>query len=94
MKAKYDELEKLKNSEPLTVEDTGQNHISTRWIFWYKGEDIRAPLVARGFEEEANSRRDFPTVGRNAVRILLAISASKNWSVRTICFSARTSAKT
>ena len=67
-KAKYDKLAKRENSGNYeTVEDTGQNGISTRWILWYKGEDIRACLVARGLEEEANFRRDSPTVDRNAV---------------------------
>jgi len=82
--AKQIELEKLKTFGTYEeVADRGQTRISTRWIVWHKGKEVRARLVARGFEEDSNIQRDSPTVGKSAVRMLLAIAASKNWKVKT-----------
>lgn len=82
--AKQVELEKLKQFGTYEeVKDNCQTRVSTRWILWYKGSEVRARLVARGFEEETNSPRDSPTVGKSAVRMLLAIAASKGWRVKT-----------
>lgn len=84
VKANSDHVEKLRNfGTYVEVDDVGQPRISTRWILWYKGEEVQARLVARGFEEEAAIRRDSPTVGRSAVRVLLALAASKKWEVKT-----------
>ncbi|KAL5006122.1 hypothetical protein ScPMuIL_017280 [Solemya velum] len=64
MKAKCVEIEKLKNFGIYEkVEDTGRACISTSWILWYKGEEIGALLVERGF--------DSPTQRRSTVRMLL-----------------------
>ena len=52
VKAKQEELEKLAHFGTYkTVEDKGQFRISAKWVLWYKGEDVRARLTARGFEE-------------------------------------------
>lgn len=83
LKAKCDELEKLKNfGKYEEVKDTGQACYSTCWILWYKGEEVRARLVACGFEE-ATMRSDSPIVGRSAVRMLLSIATTKEWTVKT-----------
>lgn len=52
MAAKHAELKKLQDFKVHEeVEDSGQTCISTRWVLWSKGPEIRARLVARGFEE-------------------------------------------
>ena len=53
MNAKQVELEKLKEFETYdVVPDEGQYRISCRWVLWYKGDEVRARLTARGFEEK------------------------------------------
>ena len=50
--AKQTELKKLTNFDVFEeVPNLGQECISTRWVLWLKGEEVRARLVARGFEE-------------------------------------------
>ena len=44
---------------------------------------IRARLVARGFEETANIRKDSPTCSKNAFRCFLSISAAKKWAIES-----------
>ena len=55
------------------VPDQGQACISTKWVMVKKGERVKARLTARGFEEDIISAVDSPTIGKNCVRILLAI---------------------
>lgn len=82
--AKDVELAKLREFDVYKeVPFNNQECISTRWLLWYKGEEVRARLVARGYEETANVQRDSPTVGRVAVRLFLTISANKRWKVKT-----------
>lgn len=82
--AKQNELEKLKNFDTYTeVLDEGQNRLSTRWVITSKEEQVRARLVARGFEEEFDIPRDSPTVGKGGLKIFLTITASKFWDVKT-----------
>ena len=84
MAAKQTELTKLADFETYElVEDVGQNRISTAWVLWWKGNEVRARLVARGFEEEEEIRADSPTVGKSVMRLLLVIAASKHWTVKT-----------
>ena len=33
------------------VKDKEQNCLSTGWVLWWKGSEVRARLVVRGFEE-------------------------------------------
>ena len=52
IKAKEVELKKLKDFQSNSiVDDEGQYRISSTWVLWYKGEEVRNRLVARGFEE-------------------------------------------
>ena len=82
--AKQTELKKLVSFDVFEeVPNTGQNCISTRWVLWPKGDEIRARLVARGFEEGLTENIDSPTVGKTAVRVFLALSASKHWTNKT-----------
>ena len=82
--AKAVELQKLSAFDVYEeVLYEGQECISTRWILWHKGDEVRARLVARGFEEEVVTEKDSPTVGKVAVRLFLVLSASKKWSVKT-----------
>ena len=82
--AKDTELQKLSHFDTYEiVHDTGQERISTTWVLWKKGEETRARLVARGFEEEADIPKDSPTVSKDSMRVFLAIAAHKGWSVKT-----------
>lgn len=82
--AKQQELEKLKNFDTYeTVEYCAQPLISVRWVISQKGSDVKARLVARGFEENFDSQSDSPTVGKCAFRFFLSITSSKGWVIRT-----------
>ena len=83
--AKEAELQKLQTfSVYEEVPEVGQQCISTRWILWHKGEEVRARLVARGFEEDTSSVAvDSPTIGKCTVRMVLAIAASLHWTIKT-----------
>lgn len=49
--AKEVELQKLVNFQTYDEVDAPEDHevISTTWVIWQKGQDIRARLVAHGF---------------------------------------------
>jgi transposase InsO family protein len=84
MEAKKAELDKLKQFGTYSeVSDSGQRCISTRWVLNQKGEEVKARLVARGFEEESETQNDSPTISKSALRLFLAITASRNWTVKT-----------
>ena len=84
IKAKQAELEKLKTFDTYQeVEDTGQFKISTTWVLYWKGDEVRARLVARGYEEVGEFRKDSPTICKSSLRVLLCIAASKGWQVKT-----------
>ena len=83
IQAKQVELEKLKNFQTYEeVDDLGQNWVSTTWVLWQKGDEVRARLVARGYEEEGDVRKDSPTTGKSTMRLFLTITASKGWIVK------------
>lgn len=84
IEAKQVELSKLKDFGTYEeVPDTGQFRISTTWVLWEKGSEIRARLVARGYEDEQCYPKDSPTIGKSAMRMVLAITASKGWEIKT-----------
>ena len=84
IKAKFSELDKLKKFETyVEVDDLGQDRISTTWVLSIKGQEIRARLVARGFEELEDVPRESPTISRSSMRVLLAIAVQKKWKVKT-----------
>ena len=83
IQAKQVELEKLKNFQTHEeVDDLGQNWVSTTWVLWQKGNEVRARLVARGYEEEGDVCKDSPTIGKSTMRSLLTTAASKGWIVK------------
>lgn len=83
-KAKQVELEKLRHFDTYQeVDDIGQTRISTTWVLCQKGDQVRARLVARGYEETESYRKDSPTVCKSTVRVLLSIAASMGWIVKT-----------
>ena len=62
------------------VPDEGQSFMSTRWVITREplGE-VKARLVARGFEETRSVPSDSPTVSKECLRVVLALTAS-GWS--------------
>ena len=82
--AKQAELDKLKDFETYkVVEDLGQTAISTTWVMTMKGDEARARLTARGYEEEETFAKDSPTMQKHSMRILLAMAALNNWTIQT-----------
>ena len=82
--AKEAELDKLKQFDTYeAVSDQGQSRISTRWVMTVKENKPRARLVARGFEEIAQTQNDSPTIGKSAMRMFLTLMASFHWMIRT-----------
>ena len=78
--AKETELDKLKSFDSYSVvDDIGQYRISTPWGLWNKGAEVRARLVARGFEEQEEVASDSPTLEKCNMKLLLVICASKHW---------------
>ena len=88
--AKQVEIDKWKDQSVFCeVEDEGQTCVSTRWVVESKvkesGESfLRARLVARGFEEDQNFRKDAPTCARESVRFTLSVIASNQWTLKSI----------
>ena len=84
VEARKVELKKLEGFNSYeVVNDEGQYRISCTWIHWYKGEEVRARLVARGYEELEEVRSDSPTVDKCNMRLLLAICQSEGWTLKT-----------
>ena len=84
VKAKLTELEKLKKFDTYEeVPDCGQFAISTTWVLWHKEDEIRARLVARGYEDDKSYPRDSPTIGKTAMRVTMSVAASQGWKIQT-----------
>ena len=47
---------------------------------------IKARLVARGFEEKEKDemRKDSPTVSKENIRLMLTITSSRHWQIRSL----------
>ena len=45
--------------------------------------EMRARLVARGFEEESYTNNDSPTIGRSMLRLFFAVACSQRWEIRS-----------
>ena len=66
-KAKETELQKLHFFNTYQeVDDHGQAVTSIKWVIIEKNHEIKARLVAHGFEEEFSLRRDIPRVRKRA----------------------------
>ena len=88
-KAKSTEISNWRKREVFEeVEDKGQKTISTRWIITEKigrtGKNIKARLVARGFEEESDLETDSPTCSKEALRTSIMIMKNNNWMCKSI----------
>ena len=84
LKAKEAELQKLIDFDVYTeVDDEGQPCISTTWVLTDKEGQIKARLVARGFEESETVERDSPTVAKSTMRLLITTAMSKGWSIKS-----------
>ena len=76
--AKWVELNKLKEFDVYEeVPDEDQFRISTTWVLWNKGKEVRARLVARGYEDMHDYPRDSPTINKASMKIILAITVNK-----------------
>ena len=87
--AKCKELDNWKSRNVYTeVENTGQKLITVKWVVTPKiinnKPDVKARLVARGFEEESNIRRDSPTCSKQSVRMCLMITATNEWDLKSL----------
>ena len=85
IRAKQVELDKLNKFKAITeVKDRGQFRISCRWVIWNKihsdnSQEVRARLVARGYEVEEEVPSDSPTVDQMNLRLVLGIAAANKW---------------
>ena len=80
--AKMKELQKLKDFETYkVVDDVGQKYITCTWVMTQKGDEARARLTARGFQEIAEFPKDSPTISKPTLRTILSIAASKQWKI-------------
>ena len=82
--AKQKELDTWKEMEVYEeVPDVGQSCIQTNWIVTEKENGFKARLVVRGDQEDSYLQSDSPTCSKLAIRIFLAIAASKGYTVCT-----------
>ena len=80
--AKNNELKKLQDFNTYEiVDDIGQKHITCTWVMTQKGDEARARLTARGFQEEEEIPSDSPTLQKANLRTVLAIAAAKEWTI-------------
>ena len=82
--AKQVELKKLQDFDTYTVvPDENQNRISCTWVVGWKNNEVRARLVARGYEEDDDIPKDSPTLAKSTLRTILCLSSSFSWEVET-----------
>ena len=89
--AKIKELESWKKNNVYEEVPYGdQQCISSKWVIKPKivnnEHKIKARLVLKGYEEEDCLRTDAPCGMRESVRLLLAITATMKWELRSIDF--------
>ena len=88
--AKQQEIQKWRDLGAFVeVDDVGQNSISSRFVCTERLKagkmNLKARLVARGFEENVNElRTDSPTCQKESLRCFLAILSSKGWKLSTL----------
>ena len=86
--AKTRELEAFKKFGVYEeVKDEGQERLSSRWVLTDKStkteRKVKARLVCRGFEEAVEVQADSPTGSKETLHMLLAIAATKGWTIKT-----------
>ena len=86
--AKAKEIQKWQeNNVYQRVEPRGQSTISTRWVLTQKGENRKARLVARGFQDAhapGKTLSDSPTCGKETLRLMISVTQSFNWGINSI----------
>jgi len=87
--AKQAELKKWTDNDVYTrVKDEGQYRISTTWVVNVKEVEqkrvTKARLVARGYEEQSNLRKDSPTCMATSTRVATAIISSNDWELNSM----------
>lgn len=91
--AKHKELNNLISNDVFEeVSDAGKPVITTKWVITEKFKDekkvVKARLVARGFEEDSTElRTDSPTRSKRNLRLVLAVAASKGWTINSLDIS-------
>ena len=88
IEAKNKELENFKMFGVYkSVEDIGQERISTSWVITEKmmGETkgVKARLVAHGNLESSPVRSDSPTIGKSTLRLQFSVAAQFGWKIET-----------
>ena len=80
----YDVYEELDVNQIEEIENL--NPISVTWNLKEKDGKKKARLVARGYQEEALNPTETvsPTCRKESLRILLSITASKKWTIKSI----------
>ena len=89
LQAKQAEIVNWKNNAVFEeVSDIGQECISLRWVLTEKMKEgiptVKARLVARGFEEVLEERKDSPTCSRDALRVAITLIAAHGWQCHSI----------
>ena len=84
-KAMEDEIKKFESFDAFEkVNDEGQFVIKTRWVFTEhtdesKGYKLKARLCMRGFQENVNPQSDSPTIAKESLKVMLAVSANEGF---------------
>ena len=90
IEAKQRELDNLKHHDVYeTVQFNGQTTVSSRWVFTERLNDgekqVKARIVARGFEESSNNvRTDSPTCSKLSLRLVFCSAVSFGWKIKSI----------
>ena len=80
--AKQKELDKLEEFDTYEIiEDEGQEYITTLWVITKKGDELRARLTAKGFQEQQEVAKESPTLHKHTLRVLLAVAATNKWTI-------------
>ena len=72
------------------VEDSGQTRISSRWVVTKKEKhdgqktNVKARLVARGFQESNKPQADSPTALRESLKMFLAVAANEGFELSAV----------
>ena len=90
VQAKKDEVKKIAEEFKAVkvVDDVGQFKISSRFVLWHKKHSdgrvqVRARLVARGYEERDEVPSDSPTMDQTTLKLVLAIANSRDMEIDT-----------
>ncbi len=82
LEAKQKELDKLQHFHTYDIiDDEGQEYITTLWVITMKGEEVRARLTAKGFQEIHDIPKESPTMHKHTLRLILAVAATKGWKI-------------